>query len=50
MGSLLPEIECAMEASVEDRLYRVLVSKLANTKINEFLNAEVERDLKVQDT
>ena len=37
-----------MEASVVDRLYRVLVSKLANTRINEFLNAKVERDLKVQ--
>ena len=48
VGSLLPEVECAMEASVVDRLYRVLVSKLANTRINEFLNAKVERDLKVQ--
>lgn len=48
VGSLLPEVECAMEASVVDRLYRALVSKLANTRINEFLNAKVERGLKVQ--
>ena len=39
------------EGAINDELigglFKALVSKLANTRINEFLNAKVERDLKV---
>ena len=39
-----------MEGVIDDEvvcgLFRALVSKLANTRINEFFNAKVERDLK----
>jgi len=34
--------------SIVDGLFRALVSKLANTWINEFLNARMERELKDQ--
>ena len=29
-------------------LFHGLISKLANTRINKFMNAKIERDLKVQ--
>ena len=46
--SLVPSTECTSEASVVDGIYGVLVSKLANTRINEYMNAKCERDLKAQ--
>ena len=46
--SLVPSTECASKASVVDGIYGVLVSKLANTRINEYMNAKCERDLKAQ--
>ena len=39
--------EGAIDHKVIGGLFKALVSKLANTRINEFLNAKVERDLKV---
>ena len=38
--------EGASDAQVVGGLFKALVSKLANTRINEFMNAKVERDLK----
>ena len=39
-----------VEGTIDDEfvcgLFRALVSKLANTRINEFFNAKIERDLK----
>ena len=40
------EIDSDME--VVDGLFQTLVSKLANTRINEFMNASIERELKDQ--
>ena len=39
-------VEGVINDEVVCGLFRALVSKLANTRINEFLNAKVERDLK----
>ena len=39
--------EGAINHEVIDGVFKALVSKLANTRINEFMNAKVERDLKV---
>lgn len=38
--------EGAINHEVMGGVFRALVSKLANTRINEFVNAKVERDLK----
>ena len=42
----LSSAEVASNSKVVDGLFKALVSKLANTRINEFMNAKVERDLK----
>ena len=39
--------EGTIEHEVMNGVFKTLVSKLANTQINEFMNAKVERDLKV---
>ena len=39
--------EGAINHEVMDGVFKALFSKLANTRINEFMNAKVERDLKV---
>ena len=40
--------EDAINDGVISGVFKALVSKLANTRINEFLNAKVERDLRVR--
>ena len=40
--------ECATDVELVNGLFHGLISKLANTRINEFTNARIERDLKVQ--
>ena len=40
--------ECATGEELVNGLFQSLISKLANTRINEFRNARIERDLKVQ--
>ena len=45
IGALSPA-EVAFNSEVVHGLFKALVSKLANTRINEFMNAKVERDLK----
>lgn len=42
VGSLVPE-DCATEAIVENGVYKKLAFRLANTRINEFMNAKSER-------
>ena len=42
------EGEAASDEEIVNGLFRALVSKLANTRINEFLNARMERELKDQ--
>ena len=42
------EVEAASDEEIDDGLFWALVSKLANTRINEFLNARMERELKDQ--
>lgn len=42
----LSSAKVASNSEVVDGLFKALVSKLANTRINEFMNAKVERDLK----
>ena len=42
----LSSVEGASNSEVASGLFKTLVSKLANTRINEFMNAKVERDLK----
>lgn len=42
------EAEVASDAKIVNGLYHALVSKLANTRINEFMNARMERELKTQ--
>ena len=42
------EAEVASDAKIVNGLYHALVSKLANTRINEFMNARMERELKIQ--
>ena len=42
----LSSAKVASNFEVVDGLFKALVSKLANTRLNEFMNAEVERDLK----
>ena len=38
--------EAASNSEVVGGIFKALVSKLANTRINEFMNAKTERDLK----
>ena len=40
--------EVASDAKIVNGLYHALVSKLANTRINEFMNARMETELKIQ--
>ena len=40
--------ECATGEELVNGLFQSLISKLANTRINAFMNARIERDLKVQ--
>ena len=40
--------ECATDVELVNGLFHGVLSKLANTRINEFMNARIERDLKVQ--
>ena len=42
------EVEAASDEEIVNGLFRALVSKLENTRINEFLNARMERQLKDQ--
>ena len=48
VGSLFLGVKCAEETTVVDGIYKELVSKLANTRINKFVNAKCDRDLKIQ--
>ena len=45
--ALFTSAEDAIDDGVISGLFEPLVSKLANTRIHEFMNAKVERDLKV---
>lgn len=47
VGSLL-NIECASKEAVVSGIFKEIASKLANTRINELMNAKSERDLKMQ--
>ena len=40
--------QSATDVELVNGLFHGLISKLANTRINEFMNARLERDLKVQ--
>ena len=40
--------ECATGEELVNGLFQSLISKLANTRINAFMNARIERELKVQ--
>ena len=42
------EAEVASDSQIVNGLYQQLVSKLANTRINEFMNSRMERELKTQ--
>ena len=42
------EAEVASDLQIVNGLYQALVSKLANTRINEFMNARIEREHKNQ--
>ena len=42
------EADIASNAKIVNGFYHALVSKLANTRINEFMNARMERELKNQ--
>ena len=42
------EVEVASDVQIDNGLFQALVSKLANTRINEFMNARMERELKNQ--
>ena len=42
------EADVASDAKIVNGLFHALVSKLANTRINEFMNARMERELKIQ--
>ena len=42
------EAEVASDSQIVNGLYQQLASKLANTRINEFMNARMERELKIQ--
>ena len=42
------EVEAASDEEIVNGLFQALVSKLANTRINEFLNERMERELKDQ--
>lgn len=44
----IAETEAASDSEIVNALYHALVSKLANTRINEFMNAKMERELKEQ--
>ena len=48
VASLANSAENATVVELVNGLFHGLVSKLANTRINEFLNAKIERDLKKQ--
>ena len=47
VSSLLNE-ESTVNTELVNSIHHVLVSKLANTRIKEYLKAKVERDLKTQ--
>ena len=40
--------ECATGEELVNGLFQSLISNLANTRINAFMNARIERELKVQ--
>lgn len=42
------EAEVASDLQIVNGLYQPLVSKLANTRINEIMNARIEREHKIQ--
>lgn len=42
------EADSASGAEIVNGLYHALVSKVANTRINKFMNARMERELKIQ--
>ena len=42
------EAEVASDVQIVNGLFQALVSKLGNTRINEFMNARMERELKNQ--
>ena len=42
------EAEVASDSQIVNGLYQQLVSKLANTRINEFMNSRMERELRTQ--
>ena len=42
------EADVASDAKIVNGLYHALVSKVANTRINKFMNARMERELKIQ--
>ena len=44
----IAEVEAASDKGIVNGLFQAVVSKLANTRISEFLNARMERDLKYQ--
>ena len=44
----IAEIDVASDSQIVNDLYYALVSKLANTRISEFMNARMERELKDQ--
>ena len=44
----LVKFESDSDMEIVDGLFQALVSKLANTRINEFMNARIERELKNQ--
>ena len=46
--ALLVNSEYATDVELVNGLFHGLISKLANTCINEFMNTRIERDLKVQ--
>ena len=46
--SSLLNSESTVNTELVNSIHHVLVSKLANTRINEYLNAKVERDLKTK--
>ena len=46
--ALIAETEVASDSQIVHGLYHALVSKLANTRTNEFMNARMERELKHQ--
>ena len=46
LTAALSSAKVASKCEVVDGLFKASVSKLANTRINDFMNAKVKRDLK----